>query len=473
MPPQLALLLATAFVVYVFRWDRKHGYKPSWDLFWPLLWYLVCASRPIGYWLNLWGVPLPTSSGDPTEGSVIDRYFFATLAVIGIVILVRRGFAWGTLFSANAWAGALFAYMALSILWSDYSFVSFKRYIKVIGSVVMALVVLTDEKPLDAAFTVLRRCLYIHLPMSVLCTRYFREIGVAYTYSGEGQWWQGISTSKNTLGQISMLGVLYFFWETRRHWPTLRWRNLHLLYLALALYLMKGAGDTVSMTSVSVAVFAVFIFLRLQALHHDTAKLLKFVKLVFWATVALITLVVTHSVVMFSSDSFFGSIITTFGRDVTLTDRTNIWADLYAEASRNPIFGVGFGGFWIGRMANIPWAANLTWVLGQGHSGYVDTYLQLGLVGSVLLVGVLISTLPRLLATIPTDFDFACFRITMLMTIMYVNITESTYLRGDHQFWFILMLVIWVLPSPTAAGQPQEESFSPAEIRRPGEPVPG
>ena len=415
-------------------------------LFWPSLWYLVVATRPVGYWLALWGVPLPGGSDDPTDGSLIDRSFYLVLTIIGLWILSRRRFDWATAFRRNQWLTVLLVFMAISILWSQYPYVSFKRFIKVIGSIVMALVVLSDEQPLTATFSVLRRCLYIHLPMSILCTRYFRDIGVSYSWSGEGQSWQGISTTKNTLGQIAMLGVVYFSWEIRHRWREFRWRNIHVLYLFMAVYLLKGAGDSVSMTSISVCAFALLIFIRLQTLRSRLGSARTFVRLIFGATIALVTLVMVHSVVMFSADSVFGSLITTFGRDITLTDRTNIWHDVYAAASGNPLLGVGFGGFWIGRMANIPWAQDLSWVLGQGHSGYVDTYLQLGLVGVFLLVVVLFTTVPRLLASMAHDFDFACFRITMLLTIIYVNITESTYLRGDHHLWFIMMLVLWILP---------------------------
>jgi O-antigen ligase len=465
MPPKLALLFGVIFIYFAYRSDRKRGdTETSKALFWPWLWYMVVSSHPIGYWFLEWGIPLPGGSGDPTEGSSVDRNFFAGLTVIGFYVLARRRFSWGGAFRNNPWLVLFFAYMAASILWSDYSFVSFKRYIKVIGSIVMALVVLTDERPLQATFTVLRRCLYIHLPMSIICTRYFREIGVSYTYSGEGQSWTGIATSKNTLGQVAMIGAIYFLWEVRRKWPQYKWRNLHVLYLLMAIYLLKGAGDSVSMTSVSVATLGTVVFLRIQALRDRPEKVRGFVKFVFAAIFALIALVSTHSIVNFSADSLFGSMITTFGRDITMTDRTYIWNDVYAAAARNPMFGVGYGGFWIGRLVNIGWASSYTWVLGQAHSGYVDTYLQLGYVGVVMLFIVIFVTIPRLLASFEENFDFACFRITILITIIYVNITESTYLRGDHQFWFIMMIVIWFVPAskPRLKTSPVDESTARA-----------
>lgn len=451
MPPQLALLIGAIFVFFAFRSDRKRADSVSTDLRWPTLWYLIAASRPFGTWLVLWNIPLPGGSGDATEGSPVDRNFLVFLTLMGFWILARRGFNWGATFRNNPWLTALLAYMALSIFWSEYSYVSFKRYIKVVGSITMALVVLSEARPRDAIFTVLRRCLYIHLPMSIIVTRYYREIGVSYDWSGSEQSWQGISTSKNTLGQVAMLGVVYFYWEVRRRWPEEKWRSVNFLYLIMALYLLKGAEGSISVTSVSVCAIALVVFTRIQALRSRPASVRPFVLTVFSGTVALIVLVLLHSMVTFSSSSLFGTFIEKFGRDITLTGRTDIWSDAYA-ASHNPLLGVGFGGFWIGRLANIPWNANMTWILGQAHSGYVDTYLQLGLVGWFLLAAVIFTTLPRLIDSLKEDFDLGSFRITLFVIILFVNITETTLLRGEHQFWFIFQIVFWLVPAPAPPG---------------------
>lgn len=397
---------------------------------------------------------MPGGSGDPTEGSVIDRWFFAVLTVVGFWILSRRRLDWMATFRDNPWLTALIAFMALSILWSDYPFVSFKRFIKILGSVIMALVVLTDAQPREAFLTVLRRCLYVHLPMSIVCIKYFRDIGVSYDWFGTEHMYQGISTSKNVLGQVAMLGFLYFFWEIKRHWPQFKWRNFHVLYLLMAIYLLKGSETSISLTSVSVCVFASLIFLWMQSFRSRPAAAQPCIKFVFASVAALVVLVIVHSIVMFSADSIFGKVITTFGRNITLTDRTSIWHDVYAAVG-NPLIGVGFGGFWIGRLANIPWNANMTWVLAEAHNGYIDTYLQLGLIGVFLLTGLLFSTLPRLCNSLIEDFDFGCFRVTLFLTILLINITESTYIRGDHHLWLILMMITWKIPRFYNAAAPQ------------------
>lgn len=454
MPPKLALLIGTVFVLFAFLYDRKRAVPVSRALWWPTIWYIVVASRPIGVWLSLWGVPLPDGSGDATDGSLIDRMYYGTLTIIGLWILSRRHFNWEAALRLNPWLTAFIAYMALSILWSQYPYVSFKRYIKIIGSIVMALVILTDSQPREAFLAVLRRCLYIHLPMSIICVKYFREIGVEWEWDGAITAWHGISPSKNVLGQVAMLGVLYFFWEVRRRWHEYNWKNLHVLYLLMAAHLLKGSDAAISLTSVSVCIFALVIFIWMQSRRSRPYSIRLLALTVFIGVTSLVTLVLIHSIVMFSPDSFFGKIITSFGRNITLTDRTYIWHDVYAAVS-NPLLGVGFGGFWIGRLANIPWNANMTWVLGEAHNGYIETYLQLGLVGGFLLTGVLFSLLPKLLASLVDDFDFGCFRITLFLTIILINITESTYIRGDHHLWLILMVIILQVPQTQEATTPQ------------------
>jgi exopolysaccharide production protein ExoQ len=447
MPPEIALLVGTGFVAYAVWSDRKRDYPILEGIFWPTLWYMVVSSRMVGVWLSTWGIPLPSGGGDPTEGSQIDRYFFTLLTIMGFWVLIRRGFSWRTCFSRNPWPTAFLVFMAFSIVWSGYPFVSFKRYIKILGAVVMALVVLSNERPSDALLTVLRRCLYIHLPMSIVCVRYFRGIGVSFDWSGSSVLWQGISTSKNTLGQVAMLGALYFSWEVTRSWSRVGWRNLHVLYVLMALYLLKGSDAGLSMTSVSVCVFALVIFYRLQSLRGSPEGVRRFTRLVAAGVTGLVLLIVAHSIILFPEDSLFGHVITKFGRDITLTDRTYIWTDVYAAAANDRVLGVGVGGFWIGREANIPWNSTKTWVLGQAHSGYVDTYLQLGLIGVTLLTILLLSRVPRLLSTLDENFDFACFRITLFLAIAFVNITETTYLRGDHHLWLLFQMVIWFLPA--------------------------
>jgi exopolysaccharide production protein ExoQ len=460
MPPIIALLLGCALIYWGLRTDEARNGKMSAALIWPTIWYLVTASHPIGYWMQMWNLPMPGGSGDATDGSVVDRFFFGILTIIGLRILYKRDFDWKALFRNNRWLTWFLTLMLVSILWSHYPFVSFKRFIKVIGSVVMACVILTDKDPFVAFTTILRRMLYVHLPMSILCVKYYRDIGVGFDWSGNAEDWQGIATSKNVLGQVAMLGTIYFAWEVWRNWKTYKWKNIHLIYLYMAIHLLLGSRSDSSKTSLSVCLFGLFIFFRLQSLRSRPEAIRPFVYTIFAGTACLICVVIAHSIFMFPQDSIFGQFISMLGRDITMTGRTYIWSDVYAAArNQSSLLGVGFGAFWIGRLANIPWNAHMTWVLAQAHSGYADTFLQLGYAGAFMLAGLLFTSLPKVVDSVSDDFDFGCFKITLFITITFVDMTESIYLRGDHHLWLLLMIILWRVPRP----QVQESSSAVPE----------
>jgi exopolysaccharide production protein ExoQ len=134
------------------------------------------------------------------------------------------------------------------------------------------------------------------------------------------------------------------------------------------------------------------------------------------------------------------------GRDMTLTGRTEIWHDIFVVASQHPLLGVGYGAFWIGEMANIPWSHNMTWTLGQAHNGYIDIYLQLGWMGILLLIAIIVVSIPKLLRTFTIDFEYGKICSTLFLLILFVNITESTFLRGEHALWFLFLLVVLNVP---------------------------
>jgi exopolysaccharide production protein ExoQ len=470
VPPTVALLLGLALAAFcILRAARTEGGFPL-ALLWPSLWYMVCSSRPFGSWMVEWNIRLPLISDLGGEGSPMDQFFYLSLILLGWQVLARRSLSLAGLFRENRWPAMLLLLMAASILWSDYSFTSFKRYIKVVGSLTMVLVILTDERPYTALQTVLRTCLYVHLPLSIICVKYFRQIGIEYSYMGTSHFWQGIATSKNTMGQVAMLGLVYFSWDLAHHWRTQGWRRLNTLFLLMSVYLLKGSNHGVSKTSILVALLAVSILFLLHKLRPRPESLFRFTNLMLVGGLTLVAFIITHSIVAFKDDSFLGTVVKLFGRDITLTDRLYIWQDMYRAASGNPLLGVGYGGFWIGREANIPWNTH-TWVLGQGHSGYVDTYLQLGIAGWVVLFGLVLTTHKRLVASLSEGFDFAAFRLTLFIVVLFVNLTETTLLRGDHHLWFIFTACIWQVPAPATAPaweeQPAEEAQADEEPQRP------
>jgi O-antigen ligase len=152
--------------------------------------------------------------------------------------------------------------------------------------------------------------------------------------------------------------------------------------------------------------------------------------------------------------------ISASGRDLTLTGRTDLWADLLDIAAESPIFGVGYGSFWIGNTHNL-WERHL-WGPTQGHNGYIDVYLELGAVGLLILAAVIIRGYLATLDRMTTNFGQGALHFAWLTVIVIHNVTESSYLRGTRgtvDLWFIFLLcAITVPPAVVQATRSSEEA---------------
>ena len=102
----------------------------------------------------------------------------------------------------------------MSILWSDYPIITFKRLFKDLGNIVMVLIVLTDREPSEAIRAVCVRLAYLCVPLSIVLIRYYPDWGRDFVgYQKNVQMYVGVTTQKNTLGIIVLVSALFLLWD--------------------------------------------------------------------------------------------------------------------------------------------------------------------------------------------------------------------------------------------------------------------
>ena len=69
------------------------------------------------------------------------------LIVAGILVLANRGVGFHQLSKNNSWIILFFLYEGISFVWSDFPFISFKRWIKASGDFVMVFVLVAIRIP--------------------------------------------------------------------------------------------------------------------------------------------------------------------------------------------------------------------------------------------------------------------------------------------------------------------------------------
>jgi O-antigen ligase len=126
-----------------------------------------------------------------------------------------------------------------------------------------------------------------------------------------------------------------------------------------------------------------------------------------------------------------------FGRDATLTDRTEVWADVLRLAP-NPLIGAGFESFWLGpRLDQLH--AKWWWKPTQAHNGYIETYLNLGWIGIALFAGMFLWTLWKAGRQLVERFEIGQFQLVLLVILAIYNITEATF-KGIHPLWTLFTI---------------------------------
>jgi hypothetical protein len=166
-----------------------------------------------------------------SSGSPVDEVVMGALIVFGAYVLKSRWNLARKVLFLNKWLLALFFYMAASVVWSNFPSISLRRYIRCVGALIMVLVVLTERDPLAAIRSLLRRLYMVHIPGSILTIKYVRNIGVAYDWSGQEEDWVGLTTDKNSLGQVAMFSGALWIWQICQDWRRKRKGRMRALAL--------------------------------------------------------------------------------------------------------------------------------------------------------------------------------------------------------------------------------------------------
>jgi O-antigen ligase len=417
-----------------------------------VVWVVILGSRPVSFWFGA-GIQIDTPD-DYLEGSAFDRNVFLFLIVAGFVVLSRRRANWHSIVSSNRWLFLFYLYLAVSALWSDYTFVSFKRWVKDFGNVVMVLVVLTEENPIEAVKTVFARCTYLLIPLSVLFIRYYPDLGRTYNRWTWVPSFTGVTLEKNALGSMVLVCALFLVWDflglrDRNTKATNKtWMFTRLVLLLMVLWLLV---TTHSSTSLACAILGTGILIGMRVpmircrVKHLGVYSVAAVVLCFLLKELLVPLL---------------------GRDMTLTGRTDIWKLVLGEKI-NPLVGVGFYSFWLGPRVDAFWE-KYYFHLNEAHNGYLDTYLNSGAIGVCLLAVLLVSAGKGIKKEIMNGSDYGAVRLAFLVITITYNLTESAFNR-INLMWFVLLLVVLDRPRPPRSLKVRSERIpqrSPEETER-------
>ncbi len=429
MPPFVALILWFILLLALLYFDPAKDARTSPALWVPVIWMFIVGSRLPSQWL---GGQVGQAAEALQEGNPLDRSVYFILMLLAIGILISRSFNWGNFFARNLALMAFVCFALVSVCWSDFPFVAFKRWFRDFGNYLVILVALSDPLPLEAIRTVLRRLCYLLIPLSIVLVKYYPEIGRQYSTWEGTTMYVGAATSKNMLGVLCLVSGIFFFGDTVTRWSQRKDRRtkrillLNGAFLAMTLWLLNLSESATS------RVCLVLGCLIIATLHSKGFRrrpgLLK----------TLIPVVVcVYLVLAFGLGVDINAVLAeAVGRNPTLTGRTQIW-NVLLSMHTNPLVGTGYQSFWLGSRLQWVWHQPGIGGINEAHNGYLDIYLNLGLVGVFLLTVFLIASYRTICRRLQSPSSLASFSLVVWTILVFYNVTEAAFEGG--LLWLALL----------------------------------
>lgn len=401
--------------------------------------------------------------GSYVEGSPIFQLQFGSLFVIG-ALMAWRNWQWSFLHlrHMNVFLLLIVLYCAISILWSPYPFVTLKRVVQQVGLIIVALAIVPPVAYPRQFLNTLLGTFTALMVLSIVIVLTMPNIGIDEQLNHA---WRGILPQKNGLGAISALCAI--FWVRKifeKNLPV--WMCLAGIVFSLALLVM-----TKSTTALLVFMMCTGLYLLIRRRYliggFDNMRVLLSVLVVLLC--ALLVFFIFNSRLPVWSEIFF-PIQYYFNKSVDLTGRTDIWHLVFIEIDKHPVFGIGYGAFWLGAGSPSQYIIDyLHWMPLQAHNGYIDIWNELGLVGLTLLTGIFLVHIVQLVKLMRIDREEAAIHWIIFLFIVVSNISESEILRGvffqNILFIFSSVTISARLAMDRYTHQPVTNNTSTARLR--------
>jgi exopolysaccharide production protein ExoQ len=300
----------------------------------------------------------------------------------------------------------------LSIFWSDYSFVTFKRYFQIVTSVVVILAVLLNLKSSSDSLFYFKIILLFYIPLSYLSILIIPEAIDSVHFT-----WRALTVGKNYLGQAAIICIIIWAHATKK--GGLYSKLLSYSLVVASIVLLFGSWSMTSMLTFMVLLY-LFFLLSIDNIFKPLG-----VGRTFSVVVLLSSMIIVLAIYFWAYDFILGS-FTSVGKTPTFTGRTDLWIDLlYITMDHNLLLGFGFGGFWVIQPENtalMDLYEKYVWLPNEAHLGYLDVVIQTGIVGLVIFALMLFFYFRNLIKLNKLPFGF-----WMFIAVLILNLQESTF----------------------------------------------
>jgi len=384
-------------------------------------------------------------------GNIKFQAFTLAIYSIGLLYLLTERARLPKLLIGNWALLTLTGFALFSCLWSYYPEPSFRRAFALVLTTTYAYYLVVRFTPRE----LMQMTAWALLLGAVLSFVLVILYPTASIHQGPplGGSWLGSFGHKNRLGRMMALAVVIFVLFLLEDGGKTRWFNWAGLVMCGFMLGMAQSRTAWVTTAVLLMFIPMLRFLRgsriPMSLRVGGLLILGF---------ALVMAVTQFLVIGLEA----------MGRDLTFTGRTTIWTYAIIAGMDHSMLGAGYRAFWTPEGASYVYA-RIWAVVGNGHNGYLDVWLELGFVGLGLFLVMFFTGIGRAYRRMIRSNDIVglFYALIMIYSLIY-SFTEKFLLEQSELTWVLIMITLLYLtprrvPAVNRSAVPMQAYPAPGE----------
>lgn len=257
--------------------------------------------------------------------------------------------------------------------------------------------------------------------------------------------WRGHFTHKNVAASVMMLSSCYALYLKDKGWRLVGWS----LLILSVLFLTQTGGKT-STAMLPLILMLAFVFERMRWARWP----------LIIGGVLLINFLTVGAALIPAVYDFLESL----GVDASFTNRADIWRFAVNAIAERPFLGHGLHGYWqTERLINNDTVENWSPTAFNGHNGWIDALINLGIGGFILIV-IWVIILPLIYIGRITKRNLYSPLVRLYTRIwlfgLFTSAMESAFFETGGLFWFSFMMAIFGLRLQAMAAPVSEAGYA-------------
>lgn len=276
---------------------------------------------------------------------------------------------------------------------------------------------------------------------SLVTIYFFPAIGLDRS-AGHLHDWKGVFTQKNASGRMMVLATALLL-GLRRRFASKRMVFCSAWSASMALFLLllfKSGSRSAWLLELAVLAGSLAVWmLRKTALRFRALLLLMVASSGLFVALALYAERVR--------------LLAELGRGVMLSGRVGIWAAVWSFICQRPWLGWGYAAFWQGWTGpSFAVSSMVHFLVFHAHDGYLDLWLQTGLVGLLLFTLIAVQAAGRLAACAARGrWSGLTWPLSVLMIVALYGVDENTIMIVHGIFWPLVVMALVLLGGKRAS----------------------